>query len=227
MRLVVQMINFWVYFTLTFSAGTTGAERGGTGADWEAGSRVEEHPGSDGEKDTQSWKCRQTGGEAQGRVAPVDEQNDFPPLCAFMNHWQRLMFLLSLSLLPLCVLAGRLWHDGQRARLWDEGSALGEDENPGGARPRGEGEAAETRGMFTVQGNISVSMQTTSCRYHIRYFYLSIIIFRMLHLIVDFLHSVLSPGGPSEEDDGSWSWRQCTESHPHVCRWPQRWLHSG
>lgn len=38
-----------MFFTL--SAGTTGTEGGGTGADREAGQRVEEHPGSHGEED--------------------------------------------------------------------------------------------------------------------------------------------------------------------------------
>lgn len=37
-----------------FLEGTPGAERGGPGADREAGSRLEEHTVSDGEKDAQS-----------------------------------------------------------------------------------------------------------------------------------------------------------------------------
>lgn len=37
-----------------FSEGTSGAERGGPGADRETGSRLEEHTVSDGEKDPQS-----------------------------------------------------------------------------------------------------------------------------------------------------------------------------
>ena len=57
---------------------------------------------------------------------------------------------------PLCVPAGRVWHDGQRARLWDEGSAVGEDENPGGARTGAEGEAAETGGVLITQGSVSL-----------------------------------------------------------------------
>lgn len=59
----------------TFAAGATGAERGGTGADREAGSGVEEHPGSDGEEDAQSRVCRQTGGETQGRHGPFKRLN--------------------------------------------------------------------------------------------------------------------------------------------------------
>jgi len=60
-----------------FSEGTTGTEGGGTGADGEAGSGVEEHSVSDGEENAQS---RQAGGETQSRDTTVTPQSPAVPL---------------------------------------------------------------------------------------------------------------------------------------------------
>lgn len=139
----VTTLSCRVYFKKNYffflSARATGAERGGTGINRETRSGVEEHSVSDGEEDAQSWISWQTGGEAQSRNL---HENRLTKLYSTAHTF----LLISFAFFA----ARRIWHDGQRARLWDEGSALGEDEEPRRACPRGKGEAPETGGTSSV-----------------------------------------------------------------------------
>lgn len=99
---LIQRINFFHLH----SARPTGAERGIAGADGETGSRLEEHPGSDGEEDSQSGTCR--GGEAQGTFPHCGTNKRYLVLKIDVSPWNNLkdisgrawyFFVLS----PLCI----------------------------------------------------------------------------------------------------------------------------